>query len=53
MNVVTMPDIDLWDIIEHDGNTCYSSGKSGAKQLKMLSKMNETNEIFKPCMMDV
>jgi len=22
VNVITMPDIDLWDIIEHDGNTC-------------------------------
>ena len=55
MNVITMPDVDLWDIIEQDGNTCYSnlSGKSGAKQLKMLSKTNDTNEIYKPYIMNV
>jgi hypothetical protein len=37
-----MPDSDLWDVIEHDGNSCCSSGKYVAKQLKMLSETNET-----------
>lgn len=55
MNVITMPDVDLWDIIEQDGNTCYSNlrGKSWAKEFKMLSKTNDTNEIYKPYIMKV
>jgi hypothetical protein len=30
-----MPDVDVWDIIDHDGSTCYSnlSGTVGTKQL--------------------